>query len=615
MSRETKISIAILVLGFLAIGLYWVIGDKANYAVENERIVLPHKGAKNFKELPEIKAYLIDVAHVINITHTFLPLAKSELDENGQKVQQILLKSKQFLADIINSKGEMEHNDMMTIRPAIVSVLNAKSKAICNTNSCYEAVKYNFVTNTTTRAIVELKSQQLLELKRFKKMQPDVSQRLRKIAQAIALNAPEIKAELGEEPSIKEMSMANVRGSLNDSPCENKEHLCVAPTFSYHDKEEALWAIVDLTELKLAAAKWAGLGKTATPSCISERSFQNREVMENYCQKDTMHEEDGWKLAYRITGSDGLEIVDATFKNKPVIKSAKIVDWHVAYRAKEGASTLDGSESYVAGRRVEYVKDSGDAFYFGYNDAMGCPMFSTSVVLAFNIPQIRPLIKEGKKIGFYIVQDYRNPKWPMACNYRYENRFEFYSDGSFRVVGVNIGRGCGENAIYRPVMRIDMDLGAESFSKYDGSWKKWLVEQSDFQKEAKMYDNDKYLYKIENRNRGYYIEPNRGQFHDQSRGDNATLFATRYKEGEGEEDLMTLGSCCKLSEDGVERYLEQQESIEQEDIVLWYVPRIQNDARVGHEYCWADTVLESGQLVVKEFPCIVGPKFVPFKVK
>ena len=611
MTKEIKISIGILLLGFLAIALYWFSGEKNSYTLGSERIVLPQGTSTIFTELKEVQSYLQELQELLNKGQSFLPLKSNELDANGEKVQVFLLKNKMFLEDTVSASGQVEHNDMMSIRPAIVSVLNTKSKALCNVSTCYQAVKYNFVTNTTTRAIVDVEQEKLLELKRFDGMQPDISQRLRLIARAIALNAPQIKKELGEEPSIKEMSMANVRGSLNNSPCENKEHLCVAPTFSYHDKEEALWAIVDLTDLKLAAAKWAGLGKSSTPSCISERSLQNREIMENYCQKDTVYSEYGWRLAYRITGSDGLEIVNATFNSKKVIRSAKIVDWHVAYRGLGAVDTT--TDSIVAGRRIEYVQGDNNKFLFGYNDAMGCPMFSTSVVLPFNAPRIFPLLNNGRKVGFYLVQDYRNPKWPMACNYRYENRFEFYEDGSFRVVGVNIGRGCGENAIYRPVMRIDMDLGAESFSKYEGSWNKWLVEQSDFQKDATLYAENKYLYKIENTERGYYIEPNRGQFHDESRGDNATLFATRYKEGEGEQDLLTLGSCCKLSEDGVERYMESKESINGEDIVLWYVPRIQNDARAGHEYCWADTILENGNLVVKEYPCIVGPKFVPIK--
>ncbi len=614
MSRESKISIAILVVGFLPIGLYWFWEEKPSYSIENERLILPKIGESNFRALPEVKAYLDEIKEALVKSNGVVPLGSNELDSKAQEAQTFLLHNRAFLADTKDSQGRLEHNDMMTIRPAIVSALNSKTKILCQTTLCYQAEKYNFVTNTTTRAIVDVKNQKLLELKRFSNMQPDVSKRLRDVAKAIALNAPQIKKELGKSPSVKDMSMANVRSSLNKSPCENQNHLCVAPTFSYHDKEEALWAIVDLTDLKLTAAKWAGLGKTTTPSCISERSFQNREIMEKYCQKDTFYSRDGWSLAYRITGSDGLEIVDATFKKKPVLKSAKIVDWHVAYLSKEGASSLDDSESYVAGRRIEYVKDKNDSFRFGYNDAMGCPMYSTSVVLAFNIPQIKSIVKDGKEVGFYILQDYRNPKWPMACNYRYENRFEFYKDGSFRVVGVNIGRGCGENAIYRPVMRIDMDLGAESFYKYNGaSWQKWLTEQSDFQRDAKEYYKDKYLYKIENQKQGYYIEPNRGQFHDNSRGDHATLFATRFKEGEGAEDLLTLGSCCKLDEDGVERYMETHESIDKQDMVLWYVPRIQNDARAGHEYCWADTVLEGGKLVVKEYPCIVGPKFVPMK--
>jgi hypothetical protein len=598
LSRETKISIAILIVGFLAIATYWFSEESQKYILEEERIVLPKESS--VERLSLVKAYLEDLKQ-----HNYmLPLESSELDNKGEKVQDYLLTNSVFLKDTRSPQGQPLHNDMMTIRPVINSVLTQKSQNICKKSSCYEAVKYNFVTNTTTRAIVNADNLKLLELKYFREMQPDISLRLKRIAQEIALNAPEVKKELGENPSIKEMSMANVRGSLNNSPCENKQHLCVAPTFSYHDKEEALWAIVDLTELKLAAAKWAGLGKTTTPACISERSLQNREIMENYCRKDTLYEEGGWKLAYRMTGSDGLEVVNASFNNKPVLKSAKIVDWHVAYQGK-GKVTNDNA--IMAGREVEFVQE-GEHHLFGYNDAMGCPMFSTSVVLAFNAPQIKPLIQGGQNVGFYLVQDFRNPKWPMACNYRYENRFEFYYDGSFRVVGVNIGRGCGEKAIYRPLMRIDLAFKNEYFYKYSNEWKKWLIEGKE-----RVNTKAQYTYKVQNRqNEGYYIEPNRGQFNDKSRGDNARLFVTQFKEDEGHLDLLTLGSCCKLDEDGVERYL-NDESIDGEDIVIWYVPKVESDSRKGHEYCWADTVLENSRLVVKEFPCQVGPKFVPIK--
>jgi hypothetical protein len=247
-------------------------------------------------------------------------------------------------------------------------------------------------------------------------MQTDISYRLTRIAQAIALHAPEIKKELGRTPQKVDISMANVRGSLRESPCENSTHLCVAPTFADHQKEQALWAIVDLTELKLVAAKWAGLGKTTTPACISERSLQNRYIMKNFCQKDTYLKKNSWKITYRLTGSDGLEIRDVTFKGQKVLTSAKIVDWHVAYQQKGGENLDTTTESYIGGRRVEYIRGERGDYLFGYNDAMGCPMFSTSVVLPFNGPQIREL---KTKNGFMLTQDYRNPKWPMACNYRY----------------------------------------------------------------------------------------------------------------------------------------------------------------------------------------------------
>jgi len=611
LNKELKIAFAIFIIGILGISIYWFYPAKkeeVKYSLKDEEVILPKYDEKFYKNIPEVKEYIDDVKRALG-KGEILRLESSEIDSRGEKAQEIALENREFLADIRDSKGRILHNDIMTIRPAIISQMNPKTQDICKETTCYEVTKYNFVTNTTTRAIIDIDNSKVLEIDRLKDKQPDISHRLQKVAEAIALNSPEVKEKLGKNPEYKDMSMANVRGSINKSPCERENHLCVAPTFSYHKREKALWAIIDLTDMKLVVAKWAGLGKTTTPSCIDERTLQNRYIMENFCQKDNYYKSMGWEFKYRITGSDGLEIVDASFHGKYIIKSAKIVDWHVAYR---GVGEVDNNgESYVAGRRVEYVKGDNNSFYFGYNDAMGCPMFSTSVVLSFNAPQIRDIKKSGKRVGFYITQDFRNPKWPMACNYRYENRFEFYSDGSFRVVGVNKGRGCGDNAIYRPVMRIDLFRGDEEFYKYeDGEWKKWIYERKDFQYLAKEYYRGKYLYKIISKDLGYYIEPNRGQFNDKSRGDNATLFATLYKEDEGAKDLLTLGSCCKLDEDGVEEFV-NKERIEKRDIVIWYVPRVQNDSRRGQEYCWADTRLENGELVVKEFPCAVGAKFVP----
>jgi len=622
MNKEIKISFVILAVGLIAIAIYWFLPQSAmmtqkpvTYPKVEETIILPQYDKSMYQDISEVQSYITDIREMIKKGQAVLPLQNSELNADTQKVQKLLLNDVKFLQD--TKQGEkLLHNDMMRILPVIISSLDENAQKICRIHNCYQAEKYNFVTNTTTRAIVDADARKVLSVERYPGMQPDISLRLTRIAQAIALNAPEVKKELGFTPRKKDITMANVRGTMKESPCENTNHLCVAPTFADHRREQALWAVIDLTELKLAAAKWAGLGKTTTPSCISERSLQNRYIMKNFCQKNSVLKKNNWKIIYRLTGSDGLEIRDVTFKGKPVLHSAKIVDWHVSYQERGGEKLDTSSETYIEGRRVEFVKGENGNYLFGYNDAMGCPLFSTSVVLAFNGPQVRDL-KSGD--GFMLTQDFRNPKWPMACNYRYENRFEFYDNGSFRVVGVNKGRGCGDNAIYRPVMRIDMALGEkEDFYSYDEGWKLWEKERDEYVDHDDLpLKNGIYPYMIvssSNEKKGYYIEPNHGQFGDASRGDHATIFVTRFKPEEGDKDMLTLGSCCDLNNDGVEQYLKNPEMIKESHIVLWYVPRIHNDAREGHEYCWADTVIgEDGNLHVKVWPCTVGPKFIPLK--
>jgi len=616
MTKETKISIAIFTIASIAMAVYWFMPEnKATSLTQStlnteEKIILPRYDNTIYQDIPSVKAYLSELKSLVKEGKSILPLPSSELDADAQKVQNFLLRHPAFLKGT-KQGTKLLHNDMMRILPAIISGMDEKAQKICQVNVCYQAEKYNFVTNATTRAIVDVNNMKLLFIEQYPNMQADISLRLTRMAQDIALHAPEVKKELGFTPRKQDITMANVRGSMKESPCENTTHLCVAPTFTDHKKEQALWAVVDLTELRFAAAKWAGLGKTTTPACISERSLQNRFIMKNYCQKDTLLEKNAWKITYRLTGSDGLEIRDVTFKGKNVLKSAKIVDWHVSYQQK-GAKKLDTTtQTYIEGREVEFIRGEDDAYLFGYNDAMGCPMFSTSVVLPFNGPQVKEL---NTSDGFMLTQDFRNAKWPMACNYRYENRFEFYDDGSFRVVGVNKGRGCGDNAIYRPVMRIDMDIDTkETFWKMDNEV--WQRVKHEFKE--KVLDTKPYSYKITSSTaaaKGYYIESNYGQFKDKSRGDNATLFVTTFKSDEGDKDLLTLGSCCKLKEEGVERYSEDNASIVEENLVLWYVPRIRNDAREGHEYCWADTVIgEDGNLQIKVWPCTVGPKFIPIQ--
>jgi hypothetical protein len=53
------------------------------------------------------------------------------------------------------------------------------------------------------------------------------------------------------------------------------------------------------------------------------------------------------------------------------------------------------------------------------------------------------------------------------------------------------------------------------------------------------------------------------------------------------------------------------EPIENVELVLWYVPQIENDGVPGREYCWAESALERGVYVGREYPCYAGPMFIP----
>ncbi len=561
-----------------------------------EQIILPQYPPKSYAKIDIVQEYLQDLKELYESNRTVLPLRSDELDAYAKIAQEVILKDEQFLADT-RVDGAIMHNDMMSIRAALIGSLSSKDALLCDDTECYEATKYNFATDTTTKAIVDVDNREVLSVSRYPSSKPDISLRLKRIAQAITLNAPEIEREVGAIKS-KDISMANVKGSLVGSICEKSSHLCVAPTITDHHKQRALWAIIDLTDLKLVAAKWAGVGKSSTPACISERVLQNRHIMQEYCKKETTLRRGSWSLRYRLTLSDGLEVRDVSFNGTSMVKSAKIVDWHVSYKQLSSQLLDEQTEAYIGSRRVEFV-EVDDGYLFGYNDAMGCPMFSTSVVLAFNSPQVRDLLDErGERVGFYLVQDFRNPKWPLACNYRYENRFLFYDDGRFATVGVNIGRGCGESALYRPIFRIDLASSGETLHR--------LSDSAILHTEQTIRDLPDYKtpYQVKSDSTTYSISLLRSD-----NKINSTTHITTFKESEGDIDLLTLGSCCDLDNDGVEQFIDTDEPIE--DMVIWHVPRIKSSGEESKEQCWADTQLgSSGNFEVQEWPCSVGIELI-----
>jgi hypothetical protein len=509
-------------------------------------------------------------------------------DQNQVDAQQIALQDKQFTEFLFDAKSHQAfRNEIFNAyqaRPQEIPVSNKN-------NIVYKVEMYNYALNLTTIAMVDLSTKSVINCNTVKNTQPDIPTHLKDLAIKIAINNNEVIKALGFQPGEQDALMANTKTALNNTKCERSQHLCVAPTFTLKDK--ALWVIVDLTDYKVVGIRWTNTGteNKATPR-ISERKLKFDKIMECYCKNVSALEKDNWTLNYVITTSDGLRISEVKYNDKLIVNSAKIVDWHVSY------SNTDG---------------------FGYSDAVGCPEFSQAAVVAVSDPRVSDIMDNGQKIGFALEQYFSSEQWPMPCNYNYMQRFEFYHDGKFRVAGASLGRGCGNNGTYRPVFRISMAGNENSFSQYDNAnWKVWEKEQWHLQSEQDNFTTEGYLYKFaDKQENGFYIEPNRGQFNDGSRGDFAYMFVTKQQAtiDEGDNDLVSIGPCCNTDyRQGPEKFIEPNpENISSTGIVIWYVPQMKNDDRKGKEYCWAESYLDKGVYKTNVYPCISGAMFVPIK--
>ena len=513
------------------------------------------------------------------------------LDVDEQVAQELAIQDPDFQAYLYDElSGKVQRTEIMSVRPILPSDIT-DSDVNCADAQCYRVELYNYVLNVTTVAIVDIENDAVLAVNHYNNVQPDIRPELTELAVQIAMNSPEVMAVLGGNSDAAEPMMPNVKTALNGSQCERSQHLCVAPTFIMDDR--ALWAIVDLTDNQLVGIRWTELGENGATTVITERSLQNDYVWENYCQKTHTVEQGKWKFDYMLTSSDGLKISDAAYQGEQVMRSAKVVDFHVSYSREDG---------------------------FGYSDAVGCPMFSSAAVVAFNGPEIVAIEENGAITGFALVQDFRSPVWPDACNYRYEQRFEFYEDGRFRTVVGNLGRGCGTDGTYRPVMRLDItasgDGTEDNFYEWaENDWQLWKVEQWQLQNEDTEYTAEGYQYRINGPDgNGFYIEPGNGQFNDGGKGDNAfTYVVNRDPEtDEGESDLPTIGACCNIDyQQGPEQFINDPPEMLDGDLVIWYVPQLENSDTPGEEYCWANTMIVDGLPEVEVFPCYAGPMFVP----
>jgi Copper amine oxidase, enzyme domain len=539
--------------------------------------------------IPEVQLRRQAIIAAVKQPVPLLLLSESSLNTRQRKCQQLTLNAPSVRPLLVEPGTQQpllnEVFQIYALRPSDYAALPE-----CADGSCMRVEIYQYATNTTIIAVVQPEKDRVVRVGINKQTQPDLPNHLRQLALDIACASPEVEQALGFKPLPGNALMADTKTALNRTRCERSRHLCVAPTFVQGEK--ALWSIVDLTDLRVAGVRWTQVGGNTTPP--TERRIQNANITECYCEKMNTVERDGWKFNYILTNNDGIRISEVDYRGERVIDNAKLVDWHVSY------SNTDG---------------------FGYSDAVGCPFFSTAAVLAIEAPRIGELIENGQVVGFALIQNYASEGWPGNCNYNYEQRYEFYTDGRFRPIVASLGRGCGNNGTYRPVSRIVLPGQQQQFKEWNGTqWKTWDKEGWQLQTETTPLSAEGWQYQVADAasGRGFAIEPNRGQLNAGGRPDNAYLYVTlaHPELEEGHTDLLTIGPCCNTDyRQGPEKFIEPRaEAISgAQSLVLWYVAQIKNDDRKGQEYCWAEMQLKDGLYQPVVYPCYSGPMFVPLK--
>jgi hypothetical protein len=521
-------------------------------------------------------------------TPPILPLIGDSTTTAQKEAEKIAMVDPTFTKYTFDSASKKAYrNEIFNIFQARQSDMGAV-KTPYELKNVYRVEMYNYGLNLTSMSLVDVQQKKVLFTNYYAQTQPDIPTHLRKLAEKIAVNSKAVQDALGYTPKETEALMGSTQTSLNKTKCERSRHLCVAPTFVKGDK--ALWAIVDLTEHRLVGVRWTNVGQTGMPATgITERRLQDDKITACYCEKETALEKNNWKMNYMLTSSDGLRVSEVSYKGVKILNSAKLVDWHVSYSGTDA---------------------------FGYSDAVGCPNFSQSAVVAISEPK---LLELSNKEGFVLEQTYASQGWPTPCNYNYKQRFEFYNDGSFRVSCASLGRGCGNNGIYRPVFRIAFTEAANNIYEWqNNNWNQWATEKWTNQTETTTYNANGAMMKIVNSaNQGYFLEPSKGQFGDGGRGDNAFIYATLNlpNRDEGDADLPTIGPCCNNDyRQGPEKFIENNpENIQGKSLVIWYAAQMKNDDTKGKEYCWAESYLEDGIYKTRNFPCFCGPKFIPIK--
>jgi hypothetical protein len=449
----------------------------------------------------------------------------------------------------------------------------------CAGKMCQQVNLYDFDAPTTIVAIVDSENNEVLDVLSQPFVRPLISQSMAEIALEIALNDVNVEKELGFRP--KNANMAPADAGLIGTICDTN-HLCVAATFEQGNRN--LWALVDLTEKNLVGLAWTELKPNLEGG--------SRSIMPvDFCPKNGIISKEGWDFSYAMTNSDGLDIYDVKFNGVPVLTSAKTVEWHADY----------GIEGFV--------------------DSTGCGFWGSAYPISpYGETQIVDLVDQfGNISGFQISQDARMLDWGKNCNYRYEQRFQFFRDGSFNILNGSYGRGCGSGAddpIYSPVMRIDLSINGDDHDLLEISTNgEWKIQSSESWWDLALKTIDGWQFRDAiNQSVGYEMQPVQAisQTGVLQSSSNGYLYLTQHLSSEGDVDLGTFSptsNCCFGDyRQGPEHFVDG-DLVRDTNVVVWYVPQMQSNSAEGSENCW--TV--QGEPNPITYPCFGGLKFTPIE--
>ncbi len=433
--------------------------------------------------------------------------------------------------------------------------------------TCTRLEMYDFTDHSSFITIAKPGADYLV--KHYQLVQPDIPSHLIALSRDIALAHPYMQSAMKEHgvSAGSPSAIANTKPTVKQSRCERQRHLCVAPTFA--TSSGALWGIVDLTDVFLAAVAWTNYPADQEKVPLTLKKIEYDSINQEYCGKSHSFNDKGWTGDYSLSSSDGLVIRNLAFKGELLAENIKLVDWHVGYSSGHD---------------------------FGQAGAVGCPVFSQATVVAATPPKIVPL-KTRLGEGFELDQEYWSDGWPAPCNYFYTQRLQLYNDGSFRVVAESDGGGCGNDATYRPVTRIKLAPALSSIKGLD--------------KETWFAAIDRESTTIAQTGRYSVRSPRSDEFGTGERGDNAYVYFSEGKgRDEGDSEISTIGGCCNTDyKQGPEQFI-NDEAISGQSTVLWYVAQMKNDDTDGSEYCWAKSLVgDDGKKFNKVSPCASGPYF------